>query len=79
VEPFPPILWWRKIGSKRWSIPTRLDGECLYNVVSFSILTSSEWAKSTKRQSEGVRSKYSAMLSKIHSYRLLLRWFCPLG
>jgi len=30
-----------------------------------------------KNQSEGVHSKYSAMLSKIHSYRLLR--FCPLG
>jgi len=24
-------------------------------------------------------SKYSAMLSKVHSYRLLFRRFCPLG
>jgi len=22
---------------------------------------------------------YSAILSKIHSYRFLFRWFCPLG
>jgi len=32
--------------------------------------------KFTKKQSEGVRfSKHSTMLSKIHSYRLLLRQF----
>jgi len=38
-----------------------------------------------RKTTEGVRflliwhSKYSAILSKIHSYRLLFRWFCPLG
>jgi len=32
--------------------------------------------KITKKQSEGVHSKYSA---KIHSYRLLFRRFCPLA
>jgi len=41
--------------------------------------------KIANKQSEGARfllirpSKYSAMLSKIHSYRLLFRRFCPMG
>jgi len=41
------------------------------------VLSMTQWAKSPKKQSEGVRfllirhSKYSAMLSKIHTYRLL--------
>jgi len=38
-----------------------------------------------KKQSEGARflliwhSKYSTILSKIHSYRLLFWWWTPLG
>jgi len=41
--------------------------------------------KKKKKQSEGggfllIRySNYSAMLLKIHSYRLFFRWFCSLG
>jgi len=44
----------------------------------------SQWAKSPKKQSEGVlirHSKCSAILSKTYSYscRLPFRRFCPLG
>jgi len=45
----------------------------------------SQWAKSPKKRSEGERfllirhSKYSTMLSKIHTHRLLFRGFCALG
>jgi len=45
----------------------------------------SQWAKSPKKQVRRSallflrHSKYSAMLLKIRSYRLLLRRFCPLG
>jgi len=43
----------------------------------------SQWVKSPKKQSERVRFlltlKYSAMLSKIHSYRLLFWRFCLRG
>jgi len=52
-----------------------------------TISESSQWAKSPKKNSLSAfsfiwHSKYSAILSKIHSYtptRLLIRRFCPLG
>jgi len=56
-----------------------------YYVHRLLLLILTQWAKSPKRQSEGVHfllirySKYNAVLSKIHSYRLLFLRFCPLG
>jgi len=47
----------------------------LEDIASYSIYLS-QWAKSPKKQSEGV---CFAILSKIHSYRLLFRRFSLLG
>jgi len=49
------------------------------DILADYIQLSTKWSKSPKKQSEWMHSKYSARKSKIRSYRLLLRRFCPLG
>jgi len=49
--------------------------------IYFNSKNQTQWAKSLKNSLKECvfDSKYSAILSKIHSYTLLLRRFCPLG
>jgi len=48
------------------------------DILADYIQLSTKWSKSPKKQSEWMHSKYSARKSKIRSYRLLFRRFCPL-